>query len=73
MGKSGALNLVRELLQLGGVGELFVGDVEPSQPLGLVFAGPEGGVVLPQASYFSRRPPVAKVFFYRSIQIGRKG
>ncbi len=59
-------------LKLGGAGELFVGDVEPAQPLGLVIAGPERSVALPEPSYFSRRPPVVKVFFYRSVKIGRK-
>ena len=72
VGEAAALDLVRERLQLGCVGKLFVGDAEPSQPLGLVFVGPERGVLLPEPSYFSRRPPVVKVFFYRRIEIGRK-
>jgi len=44
--------LVCEGFQFDGVSELFVGDIEPSQPVGLVFAGPEGSVMLPQASTF---------------------
>ena len=63
VGESGASDLVGDLVQFGGAGELFVRDAEPAEPLGLVFAGPEGGVVLPEASYFSRRSPVVKVFF----------
>ena len=70
--KPTALDFVRERLQLGCVGELIVGDAEPAQPLGFVFAGPERGVLLPEPAYFSRCPPVVKVFFYRGIEIGRK-
>ena len=73
VGESGALNFVRECLQLAGAGELLVRDAEPSQPVGLVFVRPERSVVLPEASYFSRCPPVVKVFFYSSIEIGGKG
>ena len=72
VGEPGALDLVGQVAKLGGAGELFVGDAEPAQPVGLVIAGPKGGVALPEPSYLSRRPPVVKVFFYRSVKIARK-
>src|SRR5208282_6083544 len=72
VGETGGPDLVGQIVELGGAGELFVGDAEPAQPVGLVIAGPKGGVALPEPSYLSRRPPVVKVFFYRSVKIARK-
>ena len=55
-------------LELVAVGDLLVDDVEPAQPLGFVRAGPERGVVLPEAADFVARAPIVDVRLYRGRQ-----
>ncbi len=73
VGEASGFDFSGEHRELRGVGNLIVGNAKPAQPFGLVIVGPEAGVELPEAPYFSAGTPVIKVFFYRTIQISGKG
>ena len=68
--KSATLDLSAKLFQLADIRQLLLGDIEPSQPRRFVFARPECLIVIPKTLYFVAGLPVAKVFFYRTFQIG---
>ncbi len=50
------------------MGDLLGGDVEPAQPVGFVRAGPERGIVLPEAADFVAGAPIFNVRLYRGRQ-----
>ena len=70
--EASALYFGRQFFELANVRQLLLSDVEPSQPGRFVFARPERLVVIPETFYFVAGLPVAKVFFYRTVQIGRQ-
>src|ERR1700680_2623245 len=57
--ETGAAHLSSDFAQIVCLSILRVSDIKPAQPAGLVRAGPERRIALPQAFHFSARLPLA--------------
>jgi len=60
-------------LDLLGVLELPVGDLEPAQPLGLVRTGPEGAVAPPETAALVARLPIGERHINARLELIRQG
>ena len=57
--ETGAAHRISDFAQIVCLSNLPVYDIKPAQPVGLVRAGPERRIALPQAFHFSARLPLA--------------
>src|ERR1035437_907784 len=67
------LNFLRDLHQLVVLCNLLVDNIEPSQPVGLVAAGPEGCIALPQTLHGTTRLPIGDRRFHGRGERFRQG
>ena len=57
--EAGAPDFLGKIPQLDRVRDLFFGNVQPAQPVGLIVAGPQRRVALPKALHLVARLPIA--------------
>lgn len=63
------LHILCELLMRVLFGNLLFDNVEPAQPLGLIFPSPQAAIAIPQTLHCPARLPVGKRRFHRGSQL----
>src|SRR6202162_784305 len=67
------LHIGRDIREMLLVGELILGDAEPSQPLSFVRSSPQGCIASPQAAHLACHFPILDSVLKLRVQLGRQG